>query len=171
MTAATPLAGTVPPGRLRLVSVAAIEEPPAVSEPEPTPAEPRPLPLTGDDETDEVLALMRHTTGAIHEAQDRVAELSDERKRLVLDLRRRGVIFRHIAQAANSTEQTILKIHREAKRERQQRHDEAEADRLGYPTVTAYLEALAEAQLADLDEPPPFVPGVPADAPEPAVET
>jgi hypothetical protein len=100
---------------LRVVSVAAIEEPLPVSEPEP--AEPPPLPLTGDDETDEQLALMRSTTGAIHEAQDRVAELSTERKRLVLDLRRRRVLFRQIAQAANSTEQTILKIHREAKQD------------------------------------------------------
>lgn len=97
------------------MTAVAIEEPPAVSEP--TPAELPPLPLTGDDETDEALALMRSTTGAIHDAQDRVAELSSERKRLVLHLRRRRVLFRHIAQAANSTEQTILKIHREAKRD------------------------------------------------------
>jgi hypothetical protein len=113
MGAATPLADTSPPGRLRLVTASAIEEPPPVSEPEPR--ELPPLPLTGDDETDEALALMRSTTGAIHDAQDRVAALSTERKRLVLDLRRRRVLFRHIADAAGSTEQTILKIHREAK--------------------------------------------------------
>ncbi len=115
MTAATPLAAPAPPDRLHLVTALAIEESPAVST-ESTP-EPPPLPMTGDEETDEALALMRSTTGAIHEAQDRVAELSSERKRLVLDLRRRRVLFRHIAQAANSTEQTILKIHREAKQD------------------------------------------------------
>jgi hypothetical protein len=100
---------------LRVVTAVAIEEPLPVSEPEP--AELPPLPLTGDDETDEALALMRSTTGAIHEAQDRVAELSTERKRLVLALRARRVLFRHIAQAAGSTEQTILKIHREARQD------------------------------------------------------
>lgn len=90
-----------------------IEEPDTVTDAEPR--ELPPLPLTGDEETDEALALMRSTTGAIHEAQDRVAELSTERKRLVLDLRRRRVLFRQIAEAAGSTEQTVLKIHREAK--------------------------------------------------------
>jgi hypothetical protein len=114
--AATLLAEPAPPDRLAGVSVAAIEEPPAVST-EPDAREAPPLPLTGDEETDEALALMRSTTGAIHEAQDRVAELSTERKRLVLDLRRRGVLFRLIAQAADSTEQTILKIHREARQD------------------------------------------------------
>lgn len=119
MTAATPLVQPVPPDRLHLVTAAlAIEEPDAVTEPV---EELPPLPLTGDDETDEQLALMRSTTGAIHDAQDRVAELSSERKRLVLDLRRRNVKFRQIAVAAGSTEQTILKIHREAKRD--QAHD------------------------------------------------
>jgi len=116
MTAATPRAEPAPPDRLRVVTAVAIEEPPAVPEPESVRELP-PLPLTGDDETDEQLALMRQTTGAIHDAQDRVAELSTERKRLVLDLRRRRVLFRHIAQAADSTEQTILKIHREAKQD------------------------------------------------------
>jgi hypothetical protein len=101
---------------LRVVSAAAIEEPLPVSEPEPARELP-PLALTGDEETDEQLALMRSTTGAIHEAQDRVAELSQERKRLVLDLRRRRVLFRQIAEAAGSTEQTILKIHREARQD------------------------------------------------------
>jgi hypothetical protein len=111
-----------PPDTLHSVSVAAIEEFPAVST-VPAAAEPPPLPLTGDEETDDALALMRSTTGAIHAAQDRVADLSQERKRLVLDLRRRGVLFRLIAQAADSTEQTILKIHREARQD-------AEAGRL-----------------------------------------
>lgn len=76
-----------------------------------------PIEPTGDDETDEALALLRSTTTAIHDAQDRVADLSQERKRVVLDLRRRGVPFRRIADAAGSTEQTIFKIHREAKRD------------------------------------------------------
>lgn len=101
----------------------AIEEPEPVTSPEELP----PLQLTGDDETDEALALMRSTTEAIHDAQDRVAELSSERKRLVLDLRRRRVKFRQIADAAGSTEQTILKIHREAKRE--QAHDAGDHSR------------------------------------------
>lgn len=116
MNAATLLASPAPPDTLHPVSVAAIEEPPAVPT-ETMPAEPPPLPMTGDDETDEALALLRQATGAIHEAQDRVAELSTERKRLVLDLRRRRVLFRLIAQAADSTEQTILKIHREARQD------------------------------------------------------
>jgi hypothetical protein len=100
---------------LRVVTAATLEEPP-VSEPDE--ALP-PLALTGDEETDEALALMRATTGAIHAAQDTVAELSAERKRLVLTLRRcrPPVKFRAIADAAGSTEQTILKIHREARRE------------------------------------------------------
>ena len=96
------------------MTAAALEEPP-VSEPVELP----PLALTGDEETDEALALMRATTGEIHAAQDKVAELSAERKRLVLTLRRcrPPVKFRAIADAAGSTEQTILKIHREARRE------------------------------------------------------
>jgi hypothetical protein len=98
---------------LRVVTAATLEEP-TVSEPA---EELPPLPLTGDDETDEALALMRSTTTAIHEAQDLVAELSQERKRLTLDLRARGVRFRIIATAAGSTEQTILKIHREARQD------------------------------------------------------
>lgn len=89
-----------------------------MSEPEPE-QQLAPLPLTGDAETDEALALMRSTTGAIHAAQDQVAALSSERKRVVLDLRARGVLFRQIAVAAGSTEQTILKIHREAKQDQE----------------------------------------------------
>lgn len=98
------------------MTASAIEEPLPV--PDTEPSAPPPLPITGDDETDEALALLRSTTGAIHDAQDRVAELSAERKRVVLDLRRRRVLFRLIAQAADSTEQTILKIHREARADR-----------------------------------------------------
>jgi hypothetical protein len=99
---------------LRVVTAALLEE--TVTEPA---EELPPLQLTGDDETDEALALMRSTTGAIHDAQDKVVELSSERKRLVLVLRRRHppVKFRQIAAAAGSTEQTILKIHREALRD------------------------------------------------------
>jgi hypothetical protein len=100
---------------LRVVTAAALEEP-LVSEPD---EELPPLQLTGDEETDEALALMRATTEAIHEAQEKVVELSAERKRLVLTLRRcrPPVKFRQIADAAGSTEQTILKIHREARRD------------------------------------------------------
>jgi hypothetical protein len=100
---------------LRIVTAAAAPEEAPVTPDEAPPAGPPPLVLTGDDETDEELALLRTTTESIHEAQDRVAALSSERKRLVLSLRRRGVKFRQIAQAADSTDQTIFKIHREAK--------------------------------------------------------
>lgn len=122
MIAATPLAVTAPPDTVRRVTVAAFEEQ-LVTESEDEPRELPPLTLTGDDETDEALALLRTTTGAIHEAQDRVAELSDERKRLVLSLRRRTppVLFRTIADAAGSTDQTIYKIHREALRDEEER--------------------------------------------------
>jgi hypothetical protein len=67
---------------------AVVVEEPFVPVPEEQSGELPPLALTGDDETDETLALLRLTTQQIHEAQDRVAELSDERKRLVLALRR-----------------------------------------------------------------------------------
>jgi hypothetical protein len=142
MIAATPLAHLAPPDTVRRVTVAPVEEP-LVSTPDELP----PLILTGDDETDEALALLRTTTQAIHAAQDRVAELSDERKRLVLDLRRRipPVLFRTIANAAGSTDQTIYKIHREALRDERDRADAAEAERLGYPTVDEYRQARATA--------------------------
>jgi hypothetical protein len=113
VTAATLAARTVPPGTLRVVTAATAIEEPLVS----APAELPPLALTGDDETDEALALIRETTGAIHDAQERVADLSRERKRLVLTLRGRGVKFGAIAAAAGSTEQTIFKIHREGRRD------------------------------------------------------
>jgi hypothetical protein len=141
MIAATPLPAPVPPDTVRRVTAAPVEEP-SVTGPDELP----PLTLTGDDATDEALALLRATTQAIHDAQDRVAELSDERKRLVLDLRRRipPVLFRTIADAAGSTDQTIYKIHREAIRDEQDRATEAEAERLGYPTIDAYRAALEE---------------------------
>jgi hypothetical protein len=113
--AATPLAPHRCARTVRGVTAAVEVEEPDV--PEEEPRELPPLVLTGDDETDETLALLRQTTQAIHEAQDRVAELSQERKRLVLALRRRSVLFRLIADAAGSTDQTIYKIHREAVRE------------------------------------------------------
>jgi hypothetical protein len=150
--AATPLAEPAPPDTVRRVTAAPVEEP-LVSTPDELP----PLTLTGDDETDEALALLRTTTQAIHEAQDRVAELSDERKRLVLTLRRRipPVLFRTIATAAGSTDQTIYKIHREAVQDERDRADAAEADRLGYPSVDAYREARGA---AGDDARPPYVP-------------
>jgi hypothetical protein len=84
--AATPLAPHRCARTVRGVTAAVEVEEPDV--PEEEPRELPPLVLTGDDETDETLALLRQTTQAIHEAQDRVAELSQERKRLVLALRR-----------------------------------------------------------------------------------
>jgi hypothetical protein len=152
MIAATPLAHLAPPDTVRRVTVAPVEEP-LVSTPDELP----PLILTGDDETDEALALLRTTTQAIHAAQDRVAELSDERKRLVLDLRRRipPVLFRTIANAAGSTDQTIYKIHREALRDERDRADAAEAERLGYPTVDEYRQARATAPTGTPTTPSP----------------
>jgi hypothetical protein len=134
------------------VTVAPVEEP-LVS----TPGELPPLILTGDDATDEALALLRSTTQAIHAAQDRVAELSDERKRLVLDLRRRipPVLFRTIADAAGSTDQTIYKIHREAVRDERDRADTASAESLGYPTLDAFRQARLAAVSAG--SVPPYV--------------
>lgn len=82
-------------------------------------AVPPPLALTGDDDTDDTLALLRATTEGIHEAQEKATELAAERRRLVLDLREQhGVKFADIARAAGSTEQTIYKVHREARDER-----------------------------------------------------
>jgi hypothetical protein len=105
MIAATPLAHLAPPDTVRRVTVAPVEEP-LVSTPDELP----PLILTGDDETDEALAL-----------------------------------FRTIANAAGSTDQTIYKIHREALRDERDRADAAEAERLGYPTVDEYRQARATA--------------------------
>jgi hypothetical protein len=124
---------------LRVVTVATLEES-LVSEPD---AELSPLQLTGDDETDEALALMRATTEEIHAAQEKVVELSGERKRLVLALRRcrPPVKFRQIADAAGSTEQTILKIHREARRD--EAHDAGDHTRCSAdncPTIAAQEE-------------------------------
>ncbi len=166
MTAATLPARPAPPDTFPGVSVAAIEEPPPVTEPV---RELPPLPVTGDAEADEALALMRETTTAIHDAQDLVAELSERRKRIVLDLRRRGVKFRQIADAAGSTDQTILKIHRDAKRDEQERADRAEAERLGYPSVEEYRYALADAP--DPAAVPAYAPEVDPAAEDPAPES
>jgi hypothetical protein len=78
-----------------------------------------PIPSTGDEVADEELALLRSTTQAIHSAQQQVMDLSMERMRLVLSLRRRNVLFRMIADAVPTTENTVYKIHREAKRAEQ----------------------------------------------------
>lgn len=75
-----------------------------------------PIPTTGDELADEELALLRTTTQAIHSAQQQVIDLSAERMRLVLSLRRRAVKFREIADAVPTTENTIYKIHRDARR-------------------------------------------------------
>ena len=82
-----------------------------------TPSGPPPLTLTGDDATDEALAELRSTTAGLHEASEQVVGLSARRRQLVLTLRARGVPFRQIAAAAASTEQTIFKVHREARAE------------------------------------------------------
>jgi hypothetical protein len=77
-----------------------------------------PIPSTGDQGADEELALLRSTTRAIHSAQQQVIDLSLERMRLVLSLRRRTppVKFSAIADAVPTTENTVYKIHREARR-------------------------------------------------------
>jgi hypothetical protein len=77
-----------------------------------------PIPSTGDEAADEELALLRSTTQAIHEAQQQVQDLSVERMRIVLSLRRRQppVKFSAIADAVPTTENTVYKIHREARR-------------------------------------------------------
>lgn len=77
-----------------------------------------PIPTTGDEAADEELALLRSTTEAIHAAQQSVIDLSLERMRLVLSLRGRTppVKFTAIADAVPTTENTVYKIHREAKR-------------------------------------------------------
>jgi DNA-binding NarL/FixJ family response regulator len=75
-----------------------------------------PIPPTGDAEADAELAKLREDTAAIWQKQEEVEALSRERMRTVLSLRRRGVLFRTIADAVPTTEQTVYKIHREARR-------------------------------------------------------
>jgi hypothetical protein len=79
---------------------------------------PTPIPSTGDPEADADLATLRDTSTAIWEHQDAVESLSKTRMRTVLRLRRREppVLFSVIAAAVPTTEQTIYKIHREARR-------------------------------------------------------
>lgn len=128
-----------------------------------TPASP-PLVLTGDDTTDEALAMLRATTEAIHQAQEQVTSLSAERRRLVLTLREQGrVKFSQIAEAANSTEQTVYKVHREAKDERRDlAHDKGDhqwCDAKYHARREAEAEVAAAAeQLDDDDEPEPAEP-------------
>jgi hypothetical protein len=158
--AATPLAVPAPARTVRGVTAAGAEE---LTVPEADEEEPRELPplvLTGDDETDEALALLRAATLGIHEAQDTVSELSEERKRLVLELRRRTppVLFRLIADAAGSTDQTIYKIHREALREEQDRVDARAADGLGYPDLASYRAARDESTASGESETPAYTP-------------
>lgn len=81
------------------------------------PAELPPIPPTGDQEADDELVLLRATTNSIREAQESIAASAFERQRLVLSLRKRGILFSTIAAAVPTTEQTIYKIHRDAKRE------------------------------------------------------
>jgi hypothetical protein len=75
-----------------------------------------PIPETGDPAADEELALLREASEEIWQAQERVIVRSRDRMRLVLRLRARGVLFRIIADAVPTTEQTIYKIHRDAQR-------------------------------------------------------
>jgi hypothetical protein len=79
---------------------------------------PPPIPTTGDEAADDELALLRSTTQAIHSAQQQVVDLSLERMRLVLSLREKDppVKFTVIADAVPTTENTVYKIHREARR-------------------------------------------------------
>jgi hypothetical protein len=159
-------AATLPPVTLDARTVRAVTAAPILDEelpvtaPEEEPRELPPLVLTGDDETDEDLALLRAATVGIHEAQDRVAELSEERKRLVLALRRRTppVLFRLIADAAGSTDQTIYKIHRDALADERDKVETGLAEQLGYPSLDAFREA-REALAGG--QPGPYVP--PAD--------
>lgn len=77
-----------------------------------------PITPTGDDDADEELHLLRAATQAIEERAQEVNDLAAERRRLVLSLRRRGVPFKTIAAAVPTTDNTIYKIHREAKQTR-----------------------------------------------------
>jgi hypothetical protein len=74
-----------------------------------------PTPITGDAAADEELTLLRAASQQIAHHQAQVALLSRERMRLVMRLRDRGLLFRVIAAAVPTTEQTIYKIHRDAK--------------------------------------------------------
>lgn len=99
---ATPAPQAVPPDRL--VPVTAETQ--------------QPVPSTGDPEVDAELAKLRRQTTGIWERQEEVDALSKQRMRTVLALRDRTppVLFRVIAEAVPTTEQTIYKIHREARR-------------------------------------------------------
>lgn len=74
-----------------------------------------PIPTTGDEAADAELSLLRDASLQIAEAQARINGWSRDRQRLVLRLRDRGVLFRVIAAAIPTTEQTIFKIHRDAR--------------------------------------------------------
>lgn len=66
----------------------------------------------------EDLARFAAAFNGIRTRQQEVEELSKERMRLVLRLRRNDppVLFSALAEAAGTTEQTIYKVHREARR-------------------------------------------------------
>lgn len=81
---------------------------------------PPPIPTTGDPDADAELTGLREDSRAIADAQALVIERSRSRQRRVLWLRERGVLVRIIADAIPTTEQTIYKIHRDA-REAQER--------------------------------------------------
>ncbi len=107
---------------------------------------PPPLPVTGHPATDEDLALMRQTTEAIRLRQEEVEELSRERMAVVLRLRERGVLFSVIAEAVPTTEQTVYKIARTAKRERAHAGGDHSRCSAGNCQVIADQEAAQAAQ-------------------------
>lgn len=78
---------------------------------------PRP-PLTGAAaaEAEKELDAFRDATNGIHTKQEEVDALSKARMRSVLRLRDLGVLVRVIAASVPTTEQTIYKIMREARR-------------------------------------------------------
>jgi hypothetical protein len=109
----TPGPGAAPqaaPGRAATAH-AHPEEAPTVT----TMTAPPPIPTTGDEAADTELAMLRSASEQIWSAQERINALSRDRMRLVLRLRDRGILFRVIADAIPTTEQTIFKIHRDAK--------------------------------------------------------
>lgn len=76
---------------------------------------PPPIPATGDPAADAELAEFREASQEIADAQQRVITRSRDRQRLILSLRERGILFRVIADAVPTTEQTVYKIHRDAR--------------------------------------------------------
>lgn len=104
---------------------------------------PPPPPTTGDAATDEELALLRAASQQIAYHQAQVALLSRQRQTLVVRLRDRGLLFRVIAAAVPTTEQTIYKIHRDARRIEAHERGDHSLCAAGNCTVVAAEEAAA----------------------------